>query len=61
MPCLCSLRFQTVEYDSVANILRARGKTSSENEHVQLGAYHALELEVQRPFTLEKVRAAPSL
>ncbi len=28
----------------------------TENEHVKLGAYHTLELELQRAFTLHKVR-----
>ena len=34
--------------------IRLRGRTLSESEHVKLGAYHTLELEPQRAFTLEK-------
>ena len=34
--------------------LRLRGKNLTETEHVKLGAYHTVELEPQRPFTLEK-------
>lgn len=38
-------------------VLRVKGRNLEENEHVKLGAYHTLELEVQRAFTLTKVRA----
>ena len=31
-----------------------RGKNLTETEHVKLGAYHTVELEPQRPFSLEK-------
>jgi protein pelota len=34
--------------------IRLRGQNLTETEHVKLGAYHTLELEPQRPFTLEK-------
>ena len=34
--------------------IRLRGRNLAENEHVKLGAYHTLELEPQRAFTLEK-------
>ncbi len=34
--------------------IRLRGKNLTENEHVKLGAYHTLELEQQRAFTLFK-------
>lgn len=34
--------------------IRLRGKNMTENEHVKLGAYHTLEIELQRPFTLYK-------
>ena len=34
--------------------IRLRGKNMTENEHVKLGAYHTLEIEQQRPFTLYK-------
>ena len=35
--------------------IRLRGKNLTETEHVKLGAYHTLELEQQRAFTLFKV------
>jgi hypothetical protein len=36
--------------------IRIKGRNLTENEHVKLGAYHTLELELQRAFTLHKVR-----
>jgi protein pelota len=45
---------ETVEYDKVASVLRVRGKNITENEHVRLGAYHTMELDQQRPFSLTK-------
>ena len=41
--------------------IRLKGRNLTENEHVKLGAYHTLELELQRAFTLYKVgRVRPS-
>ena len=34
--------------------IRLRGKNMTENEHVKMGAYHTLEIELQRPFSLYK-------
>lgn len=34
--------------------IRLRGKNMTENEHVKLGAYHTLEIEQQRAFTIYK-------
>lgn len=45
---------EAVEYDNVASILRIRGKNVAENEHVKLGAYHTLEIDQQRIFSLRK-------
>ena len=40
--------------NSAGASLRLRGKNLTETEHVKLGAYHTVELEPQRPFTLQK-------
>ena len=34
--------------------IRMRGRNLTENDHVKLGAYHTLELDLQRPFVLAK-------
>ncbi|KAH7290902.1 hypothetical protein KP509_30G068600 [Ceratopteris richardii] len=48
------IEVEAVDYDNVANVLRIRGKNVTENEHVKLGAYHTLEIDQQRPFSLSK-------
>lgn len=48
------VEIEAIDYDNVANILRIRGKNVAENEHVKLGAYHTLEIDQQRPFSLAK-------
>ena len=42
------------EPGSAGQEIRLRGKNVAENEHVKLGAYHTLEIEQQRAFTLAK-------
>ena len=44
------------EYAGAGQQIRIKGRNLTENEHVKLGAYHTLELELQRAFTLHKVR-----
>lgn len=34
--------------------IRLKGRNLTESEHIKLGAYHTLELEPQRAFTLHK-------
>ncbi|CAA0836073.1 Protein PELOTA 1 [Striga hermonthica] len=43
-----------VEYDKEGSALRIRGKNVLENEHVKIGAFHTLEIELHRPFVLRK-------
>ncbi|KAI3429800.1 hypothetical protein D9Q98_010113 [Chlorella vulgaris] len=43
-----------VEYDAEGLQIRLKGRNMTENEHVKLGAYHTLELELQRAFTIHK-------
>ncbi|XP_028792210.1 protein PELOTA 1-like [Neltuma alba] len=45
---------ELADYDKEGSILRVRGKNIMENEHVKIGAFHTLELELQRPFVLRK-------
>lgn len=45
---------EVADYDSVGSVLRIRGKNILENEHVKIGAFHTLELELHRPFVLRK-------
>ncbi|KAI7740847.1 hypothetical protein M8C21_005702 [Ambrosia artemisiifolia] len=44
-----------VDYDKEGSVLRVRGKNILENEHVKIGQFHTLELELKRAFVLRKV------
>ncbi|KMT19530.1 hypothetical protein BVRB_1g011530 [Beta vulgaris subsp. vulgaris] len=48
------IKVEAVDYEKEASLIRLRGKNTSENEHVKIGAHHTLELEVHRPFVLRK-------
>eukprot|EP00798_Chlamydomonas_sp_ICE-L_P020736 gene20736-27552_t len=48
------VEIENIEYDPEGGVIRLKGKNMTENEHVKLGAFHTLELELQRAFTLEK-------
>ncbi|OMO92939.1 Translation release factor pelota-like protein [Corchorus capsularis] len=48
------IRVESIDYDKEGSVLRIRGKNILENEHVKIGAFHTLELELQRPFVLRK-------
>eukprot|EP00955_Chlamydomonas_euryale_P083497 363865-Chlamydomonas_euryale.AAC.17 len=48
------MQVEGVEYDAEGSSIRLRGKNLTENDHVKLGAYHTLELEPHRAFTLYK-------
>ncbi|CAI0552619.1 unnamed protein product [Linum tenue] len=48
------LEIKGIEYDKEGGVLRIRGKNILENEHVKIGQFHTLELELHRPFVLRK-------
>ncbi|KAF3323107.1 protein PELOTA 1 isoform X3 [Carex littledalei] len=45
---------RAVDYDKEGSVLRVRGKNLTENEHVKIGQFHTLELELHRPFVISK-------
>ena len=45
---------ERVEFDAEQCSLRINGKNVEENEHVKLGQYHTIDLEMSRPFSIEK-------
>lgn len=49
-----SIRVEKLDYDSQIGELKVNGRVASENEYIEMGAYHTLKLEVNRQFTLEK-------
>jgi protein pelota len=49
-----SIRVTGVDFDPVAGQLHVSGRVAEENKWVKVGAYHTLDLELHRNFTLEK-------
>ncbi|KAI1697342.1 eRF1 domain 1 domain-containing protein [Ditylenchus destructor] len=45
---------ETIHFDPTVCTLHLKGRNAQENAHVKLGAYHTLDLELNRPFTIEK-------
>ncbi|KAG1689325.1 Protein pelota [Nymphon striatum] len=45
---------ETIFFDTQACVLSVKGRNVVENQHVKLGAYHTLDLELNRKFTLVK-------
>lgn len=55
------IKVEVVDYDKEGSVLRIRGKNILENEHVKIGAFHTLEIELHRAFVLRKVCAFTDL
>ncbi|GAV05505.1 hypothetical protein RvY_15626 [Ramazzottius varieornatus] len=49
-----TLAVENVEFDTQAGMLRIKGRNMEENDYVKLGAYHTIDLELTRPFTIHK-------
>ncbi|KAE9963757.1 hypothetical protein BLS_008933 [Venturia inaequalis] len=49
-----TLKVTKLDFDSSAAQLHVSGTITVENPYVKLGGYHTLDLELQRPFTIEK-------
>jgi protein pelota len=49
-----TIHVETIDFDTETCTLRLNGKNMEESEHVKMGQYHTLELEMNRKFTLEK-------
>lgn len=49
-----TLRVTSTDFDVGSGQLHVSGRVAEENKYVKLGGFHTLDLELQRPFTLEK-------
>ena len=49
-----TLQVETIDYDAEGSQIRLKGRNLTETEHVKLGAYHSLELELHRSFVISK-------
>ena len=45
---------ELVEYDGDGEAIRVKGRNTTESPHVKLGAYHTLDLDVNRTIKVEK-------
>ncbi|KAK7474489.1 hypothetical protein BaRGS_00034243 [Batillaria attramentaria] len=49
-----TVQVEAIDFDTQACVLRVKGRNVCENQYVKMGAYHTLDLEMNRPFTLYK-------
>lgn len=49
-----TLQVDKVEFDAEQCALRINGTNIKENPHIKLGQFHTMEIELNRPFDLEK-------
>ncbi|XP_049867522.1 protein pelota [Pectinophora gossypiella] len=50
-----TIRVENIDFDTQACMLRLKGRNIVENQYVKMGAYHTLDLELNRKFTLQKI------
>ena len=48
------LLVEDIDYDGDGEAIRVKGRNTTETEHVKLGAYHTLDMDVGRPVRVEK-------
>ncbi|XP_033627141.1 protein pelota homolog [Asterias rubens] len=51
---MLTISVEDVDFDVLACVLRVKGRNIQENQYVKMGAYHTLDLELNRKFTLAK-------
>ncbi|CAG9862948.1 unnamed protein product [Phyllotreta striolata] len=49
-----TITVESIDFDTQACMLRLKGRNIEENQYVKMGAYHTLDLELNRKFTLKK-------
>ena len=50
-----TIKIEDIDFDTQACLLRIKGRNTEENDHVKMGAYHTIDLEAHRKFTLTKI------
>lgn len=51
---MLTIQIEQIEYDTQASVLRVKGRNAVESDHVKIGQYHTLDIELNRKFTLYK-------
>ncbi|KAK3609806.1 hypothetical protein CHS0354_029844 [Potamilus streckersoni] len=49
-----TIQVEAIDFDTQGCVLRVKGRNIEENQYVKMGAYHTLDLELNRKFTLGK-------
>jgi len=49
-----TVQVETIDFDTQAGMLRLKGRNIEENQHVKMGAYHTIDLELHKKFILRK-------
>ncbi|ELR12906.1 translation factor pelota, putative [Acanthamoeba castellanii str. Neff] len=49
-----TIAVENIDFEAEAGVLRLKGTNVSESQHVKMGAYHTIDLEMNRKFTLQK-------
>jgi len=49
-----TVQVEDIDFDTQACMLRLKGRNIEENQHVKMGAYHTIDLELNRKFVLSK-------
>jgi len=49
-----TIRVEDIDFDTQGCMLRLKGRNVEENKYVKMGAYHTIDLELNRKFTLTK-------
>lgn len=49
-----TIQVESIDFDTQACVLRLKGRNIQENEYVKMGAYHTLDLEINRKFEIQK-------
>nr|CAG4646302.1 EOG090X07BV [Macrothrix elegans] len=51
---MITIEVETIDFDTQACMLRLKGRNVEENQYVKMGAYHTVDIETNRKFTLQK-------
>ncbi|KAI5698118.1 hypothetical protein M8J76_015893 [Diaphorina citri] len=51
---MLTISVESIDFDTQACVLRLKGRNIQENQYVKMGAYHTLDLELNRKFELSK-------
>lgn len=49
-----AIAVESVDFEAEAGLLHVKGTNASENQHVKMGAYHTIDLELKKKFSLFK-------